>query len=252
MKKFGCGFVLGILMIGCALPAFALPEFLSNPMLSMSDGIRGTVGAAMTLWHKGDEPNIGAILNVTEEDVAALQAGDEAYVTEDPNEEKGTAAGDIPTLTYDFINRQVLKNKYWSPYGELNSKIQGGGNLSNVIKEMFFIEHEADNTEANRAKVQRRRDDYLRTLGREYTRLAYGVHEKLIKDVRGVSATLEGNGTIGTASGVDQTWKAVNRALIADIAMQIELLELDAARFLSVQPLVIMTKERPVATDSGS
>ena len=39
---------------------------------------------------------------------------------------------------------------------------------------------------------------------------------------------------------MDQTWKAVNRALITDSALQIQLMELDAARFLSIQPVEVL------------
>ena len=124
--------------------------------------------------------------------------------------------------------------------------------MQQVVKEMFFIENEADNTEAKQAEIVKNRTEYLTTVGKEYTQLAYDVQQKIIDDMSAVSSDINGNGSIGAVAGMDQTWKAVNKALIADIGMQIQLMELDAAKFLSVQPIMIMSEKRPEASNQGS
>jgi len=109
--------------------------------------------------------------------------------------------------------------------------------LREIIMKEFFIASDAENTSENRKKVQRNRDDYLRTLGREYARLSNTVQEKLSDDIGAVVAALNGDGSIGIVSGTDQSWKAINKAFLVDLALQIEMMELEAARFLSVQPI---------------
>ena len=77
--------------------------------------------------------------------------------------------------------------------------------------------------------------------------MAYEVQQKVIENMDSLGADIGGSGTIGEISALDQTWSSINKTLIADIALQIQLMELDAARFLSVQPIKIMSKEQPQA-----
>jgi len=230
-----------------ATPPIATPDATINP-LAMTDSVRGAIGNIMTLAKVGPEPETGAVLNCSQEEVGALEDGDESFRV---NEGTGSGADDLAISAYDYVKSKVFSDSKRTPYAELNRRIKGGGNMQTVVKDLFFIENEADNTEERQAEVTRRRTEYLTTIGREYTKLAYEVQQKLIDDMSAVSADINGNGSIGAVSGMDQTWKAVNKALIADIGLQIQLMELDAAKFLSVQPIVIMSKERPASSNIG-
>ena len=226
-----------------------LPALFSNPP-AMSDSLRGLIGNIMSLIEVGNEPELGAVLNVTQEEVAGLLAGDDISYEED--EGTGTAANAVPTATFDYINEKILSSGTKTPYAPLNSKISDDADMEKIVKEMFFIASSEDATTEKQAEIQSARNAYLTQIGKEYTRIAYNVQLKLIEDMDSVSSDINGNGSIGAVSGMDQTWKAVNRALIADIALQIQLMELDAAKFLSVQPLVLMTETRPGANNNDN
>ncbi|MBQ3695697.1 MAG: hypothetical protein II938_01840 [Alphaproteobacteria bacterium] len=223
-------------------------EVQINPQ-SMSDSIRGAIGNIMALLPAADGPQMGANINVTQGKADALVTGDASYVVDE-----GTGApsnSDLNISAYEYVKENILDNDKKTAYGPLNDKIKSGGDMTAVVKEMFFIENEEDNTEENKTKIMENRKAYLKTIASDYVYTAYNVREKLIDDMKAISADLNGNGTIGATSGIDQSWRAVNKALIADIAMQIQMLELDAARFLSVQPIVLMPKDRPAVENDG-
>ena len=256
MKKilgFVCG--VGLMMLPLSGHAetkgfFQMANPGTNPLI-MTDSIRGLVGNILSLisllgGSLASDPEMGATLNVTQEEVAGLLAGDDISYKVD--EGTGTGANAVPTPTYDYVNEKVLPADLKTPYAALNSKITTGADMEKVVKEMFFIANSNEATDEKQAEIQKVRNEYLTKIGKEYTRLAYNVQQKLIEDMDSVSSDINGNGSIGAISGMDQTWKAVNRALIADIAMQIQLMELDAAKFLSVQPFVLLTEERPGAS----
>ena len=255
MKKFlmSCVFVL-VTGFACktladVVPAgdIQTPDIALDPPI-MTDSVRGLIGNILALTKAGPEPETGAVLNVHQEEVGALQDGDESYRVD---EGTGSGADDLAITAYDHVKKNVFTSSKKTPYAPLNQKLKDGADMQKVVKEMFFIENEADNTEEKQAEVVKNRTQYLTTVGREYTKLAYEVQQKLINDMSAVSSDINGNGSIGAVSGMDQTWKAVNKALIADIGLQIQLMELDAAKFLSVQPIMIMSKERPADNNQG-
>ena len=162
----------------------------------------------------------------------------------------GETGPGLVTPTFDYINKNVLTAPLKTPYKPLADKLSEGADVRAVVQEMFFLPDAKSASEKKQQEVLARRTAYLTALGRSYTKLAYGVHQKLISDMNSVAADINGNGSIGATAGLDQTWHAINRALIADIAMQIQLMELDAAKFLSVQPVILMTETPPRGTKS--
>lgn len=247
MKKVKIFIVASLICFPLSAVAFEIPEWLMNPV-STSDGVRTAITTAVGLWHHSDGPKMGMTMNVTQEEVGALQEGDNSYQVP---EGTGTAskAGDIPTESFEYVKKNILDASKMTPYTPLNDKVKAGGDMVAAVKELFFIENESDATDEKRAEIKKHRDEYLTALGKTYVKLAYETQQKLIKDFEGVGSDINGDGVIGTISGGDVTWQAVNRALIADIALQIELMELDAARFLSVQPYVIMSETRTTGSN---
>lgn len=246
MKKFGMIFLLMVFFVFPVHRGWsALGEACgaaSNPWVT-GDPVRNMVGSLMNLFFKQDDPILGATMNVIQEEIQeALEGDGESYV-EDVG--TGSVGPGLTTPTYDYVNSKILTSNLKTPYAPLNSKLSSG-DLKKVVEEMFFIASPAEATEEKQAEVLKRRTDYLTTIGKSYTRMAYEVQQNLISDMSSISANINGNGSIGATAGMDQTWHAINRALIADIAMQIQLMELDAAKFLSVQPLILMTETPPV------
>ena len=253
--RFGCIFCLILL---CGTKAFAdpiatgelqTPDPVLNPPI-MTDSLRGLVGNILSLLKNLPEPETGAVLNAHQEEVGALEDGDESYRV-DEGTGSGGSASDLAISAYDYMKDKVFSDSKRTPYAPLNQKLTSG-NMQQVVKDMFFIQNEADNTEEKQKEIMSNRTAYLTAVGKEYTKLAYEIQKKIIDDMSAVSADINGNGSIGAVAGMDQTWKAVNKALIADIGLQIQLMELDAAKFLSVQPMMIMTETRPEASHQGS
>ena len=211
-----------------------------NPY-KMGDPLRNLIGIVMSLYAQAHSPTVGAYLNVTQDEVEALLAGDESYV-EDVG--TGEAGPGLSTPTFSYISSKISSGQK-TPYAPLNNKLTKGADVKAIVKEMFFIADAKEATDKKQEEVQARRTAYLTSIGKNYTRMAYEVQQQLISDMSAVSADINGNGSIGATAGLDQTWHAINRALIADIAMQIQLMELDAAKFLSVQPLVLMPETQP-------
>ena len=264
MKKNCCRFYLGVLFLG-GLQFLAWNARAQSPLnipdiqvdmvpvdqpatpavnpLEMSDSIRGAVGNILTLIDIGEEPELGALINVSEGTAEALIDGDESYIVD---EGTGSASGshDLKISSYDYIKEHVLDSGKKTAYTPLNDKIAAGGDMEQIVKDMFFIDTPQNDTDAKQLEIMRNRAAYLKAVSRNYTNLAYTIQTKLIDDMDAISADINGNGSIGAIAGLDQTWKAVNKALIADIAMQIQLIELDAAKFLSIQPFVLMSKDR--------
>lgn len=222
-------------------------DVLVNPNLT-SDNIRSLVTSVESLLVSASEPNMEATLNVTQEETAASLDGDESYKTDTGTGEAGSG---LSTITYDYINTTILKGSSKTPYTPLNNKLSSS-DLKSVVKEMFFIADEKSATEEKQAEILQNRTDYLTEISKYYVRLAYNVQQKLISDMDSISADVNGNGSIGATAGADQTWHAINRALIADVALQIQLMELDAAKFLSIQPLVLMSEKAPTTSTSTS
>lgn len=244
MKKF---LLLSFLLLVPMRSWGLIPAPWTNPLIT-HDTISSILSAIITLKTMGESPEMGAIFNVHEEELGALVDGDESYQV---SQGTGSKASDLGISAYDYMKEKVFDSKTKSAYGELNKKLTSGADMTAVVKELFFIEKDEDNTEANQKEVVARRTAYLTAISRDYINEAYNVQKKLIDDMDSISADINGNGSIGATSGADQTWKAINKALIADIGLQIQLMELDAAKFLSVQPIIIMTEKRPSTDGEG-
>ena len=263
-RKTFASTLLGILFVSTAAvavcPEEGIPMIVMAPW-SVTDPIRNTTGAVLSLYSLSQDPKqVAKIIGHQEETEAELGGGgeeesedegedEEESSNEEVEEGSGSSAGDMDISAYTYVKEKIFDKNMYSPYSKLNGKVKpvlgtSGANsrLREIILEEFYIENPSDNTIENRKKIQRNRDDYLRTLGREYTRLSNTVQSKLADDLSAVVSELNGDGSIGIVSGTDQSWKAVNKALIVDLALQIEMMELEAARFLSVQPISLIEK----------
>ena len=220
--------------------------FGGNPLVNpihIVDPVRSIVGFILSLINIGEDPVMAAWLNVTQEQVAAAVEGDRSYVTPQGT---GSPATEVPVPTYEYVQEKIFSNSNRTPYAPLNSKIAAGGDMEEAVKEVFFYSGD-DLDETKRKEIEKKRKEYVVALGKEYVKMAYEVQQKVIENMSALGTNIGGNGTIGAVSSLDQTWKSVNRSLIADIALQIQLMELDAARFLSAQPVQIMSETPPEA-----
>ena len=237
MKKI---FVALFLMLApmrgwCVIPA--------NPVI-VNDPVRTLMNVVIQFLALAENPQYGAVFNVIQEEVAGYVGG-EGEGGGAGGESAGSPATEVPAPAYDYVKANVLSSDKITPYAPLRNAVAGKGGeaIKNEIKKMFFWNTNQGArplTEEKRTELLGKRTAYLTTIGKEYTKMAYEVQQKVMENMDSMSADIGGAGTLGEVSALDQTWRSINKTLIADIALQIQLMELDAARFLSIQPVEIL------------
>jgi len=255
MKKILYSLVLMSLLSPVRLEAGWLPTVMPNHWFG-GDPYSSLVGTVAGLIASFSEPEMGATVNVIQEEADALESGSEQYVDA---EMSGSATSQgFATTAYDYVNQNIFNGAQRSAWSEFDSKINSLSTVDDteaLIKKTFFIENKAEVTPEKEEEIRQTRTKYLQTIGAAYAELAQEVQTRLIEDLNSVKTTkFNGDGLIGAVTGVDQTWLAATRALMADIALQLQLLEVDAARFLQDQKIELIDKpeglDQPNTTQS--
>ena len=257
----------------------SIAEFLAQQYLG-GDPITAMIGTVRGLLESFSEPEMGATVNVIQEEADALEAGSEKYIQAEMDG-SATSQG-FSTTAYDYVRQNLfeggasitsdsdseggnsesssstmkftkVKRSAW-PY--LNNRINDAMTVDGARKlviETFFVEDKEGVSQAKIDEVNKHRIEYLQAIGSEYSLLAQEVQKRLIADLESVNTTtFNGDGLIGAVTGVDQTWLAATRALMADIALQLQLLEVDAAMFLQYQPVEILPVPAGLKTNNNS
>jgi hypothetical protein len=280
MKKLLYAFVIVAFLYPTRAPATvitSIAQFLAQQYLG-GDPITAMVGTVAGLLASFSEPEMGATVNVTQEEADALEAGSEKYIQAEMDG-SATSQG-FSTTAYDYVRQNLfeggasissdsedgesdssnskmkfttVKRSAW-PY--LNNRINDAMTVDGARKlviDTFFVEDKEGVSQAKIDEVNKHRIEYLQAIGSEYSLLAQEVQKRLIADLESVNTTtFNGDGLIGAVTGVDQTWLAATRALMADIALQLQLLEVDAARFLQYQPVEILPVPAGLKTNNNS
>ena len=277
MKKVVYVFILVAFLCPTRVAAIEFPNILANQYLG-GDPITSMVGTVMSLIASFSEPEMGATVNVTQEEADALESGSESYIMAEMDG-SATSQG-FSTTAYDYVRQNLfegsgsvtpndsgdgsgssdssltittVKRTAW-PY--LNNRISDVMTVDDVRKliiDTFFVEESKDLTQEKIDEINNRRIEYLQTIGSEYSLLAQEVQKRLITDLESVNTTtFNGDGLIGAVTGVDQTWLAATRALMADIALQLQLMEVDAAAFLKEQPVDILSAPAGLKSNNSS
>ena len=86
-------------------PPIPTPNVAINP-LAMSDSIRGAIGNILSLLKVGPEPETGAVLNAHQQEVGALEDGDESYRV-DEGTGSADGSGDLAITAYDYMKEKA-------------------------------------------------------------------------------------------------------------------------------------------------
>jgi len=252
MKKILYSFVFASLLIPARANSFELLNILANHPMA-ADPYSALVGSIASLIASFNEPELSAMVNIIQEAGDDAEAGDEEY--------EGTGEDGTATTTgfsheaYDYVQENVFPSGHRSAWSDLDEAVDSVSSIADArqwVIDTFFIEDEEEMTLENEDKIKTRRTEYLQTIGSDYAVLAQEVQTRLKTDMESVKTTaFNGDGLVGTVSGIDQTWLAGTRALMADIALQLQLLELDAAQFMKEQQVTILEKPS-TASGAGS
>ena len=301
MKKLLSGCV-GLLILFSSVQSKAMLAWIPNGEdieYFGGDPYTSLVGTVAGIIASFSEPEMGATVNVEQEEIGALESGSEKF---EKLEMTGSATSQgFSTTAYDYVREktfgsvQFMHSTVRTSTDTATTAVDGvavGGNTvtrvidgstvlgttatttnetpyayfgnqvlnisrddaKKMIKENFFIENPEDMTPENVEAIRIRRTQYLQDIGTQYAVIAQEVQTRLIADLQSTITTpLNGDGLMGAVSGLYQAWLAACRALMADIGLQIELLELDAAKFLRDQPYNLLKEpEGDVLQTTGS
>lgn len=181
-----------------------------------------------------------------------------------PNAKGSITQTPLKNGAYDYIKTQLLDKTDLSSYKTLqtalsSSEYQGhslatcetlGWQTDNAkqtcaaIVNTFFTPF--DDTDPNKVKAQKQRQEYANQVSPRFIRLAYETQQKLITDLQAASsAPVASQNEVGSIANDGQTLDEMIKITVADLALQVEMMEADAMAFLLQQPVGIMPSEKP-------
>ena len=121
------------------------------------------------------------------------------------------------------------------------------------IVNTFFADIGEDNiTEEYKAQILAQRRAYAKQVGEWHTTIGYEIQQRAAADlVAAARAPVGSDNEIGAIAIDGQTLDEMLKIVVADVGVQIEMMEADAAAFLLHQPIGIMPKEKPVISETG-
>ena len=182
-----------------------------------------------------------------------------------------SATGDTkPTAltngAYDYVKSEILDQTDLSKYRELQNNLSRPTNVGHsqetcrslpfttdrarqtcmAVVNTFFADKGEENDASYENQIQRQRQEYANTIAPRFVTLGYTVQQKIIRDLSAAAqAPVAGNNEIASIANDGQTLDEMLKITVADLALQIEMMEADAMAFLLQQPVQIMPPENP-------
>lgn len=156
----------------------------------------------------------------------------------------------------DLARYSVLKTDLASPKAEGNARATCESlhytedrpkNTCIAVVDTFFADKGAEgNTEEYKSQKKRQRQEYAEEVTKYHTKLGYTVQEKVIADLKKASqAPIATDNEVSSIAIDGQTLDEMIKITVADLALQIEMMEADAVAFLMQQPVEILPEQRP-------
>lgn len=149
---------------------------------------------------------------------------------------------DASNLAYDFIKENMLDKKEVSKYGPVKDSMTSA---IEYVKSTYYIKDAKDITDEKRMEIQNKRQDYLREVNADVLAYGIGVQQNLVEDAKSISlAPTSGCDYIDDINKNTLIMIALAKQTIADIALQINMLELEAVRQTNSMPIEILEKPK--------
>ncbi|MBE6446575.1 MAG: hypothetical protein E7021_04150 [Alphaproteobacteria bacterium] len=247
-----------------SLNAGGTPFIFPAPPPVASDlgrSITGIVQGVLTLTQDGDSK---AELMVVQEQINtnADGTGDD---TPNPCSDGSVTQTPLENTAYDYIKAQILDRTDLTTYGklqtalsssskgahavsvceELNWKAGGKGKETcQAVVDTFFTKTGA--TDREMEKIQSQRQAYASTVVPRFITLGYETQQKLKADLQAAAvAPVAADNEIASIANDGQTLDEMLKITVADLALQVEMMEADAMGFMLQQPVAMMPKEKP-------
>ena len=119
-----------------------------------------------------------------------------------------------------------------------------------IVDTFFADKGDEGNTEEYKAKISQQRHEYAEEVTKYHTKLGYTVQQNVIADLKKASNAPVATDNEVSAIAIDgQTLDEMIKVTVADLALQIEMMEADAIAFLMQQPIEILPEQRPAVGD---
>ena len=237
--------------------------------IDLGRSVEGIVEGVINLCSDGDAK---AELIATQENVNTNADGTAGWTTNAATQAAGQAAATALTNgVYDYVQSEVLSQTDLTKYADLQKdiaspKAEGNAkktceslkftsdNTKNVclaVVDTFFADKgEKGNTEEYKESRLKNRQNYAQMVAKRHIVLGYNVQQKVIQDLQAAAkAPVSSDNEIGAIAIDGQTLDEMLKVTVADVALQIEMMEADAVDFLLQQPAEMMPENRP--TEEG-
>ena len=232
--------------------------------IDLGRSITGIIQGVLTLCGDGDaKAELIATQEATNEnaDGTAGDSTNTATLTA-----TGTAAATaLQNGVYSYIKSEILDQTDLSKYSVLQSNLSNPTNVGNsqatcdslhftgssqktcmAIVNTFFADKGNENTREYKEQILNQRQAYAKQVTERHITIGYNTQQKVIDDLRAASkAPVSSDNEIGAIAIDGQTLDEMLKIVVADVALQIEMMEADAVAFLLQQPVEIMPKEKP-------
>lgn len=267
---FSVAGILGILLISSSVQAtWVLPTDIkpTGPRFSIDLGrsLEGIVEGVINLCSDGDAK---AELIATQENVNKNADGTAGWTPNPASQAAGKAeATKLKNGVYGYVHDEILTQTDLTKYADLQKEIispkaEGNAratceslkftsdntkNICIAVVDTFFADKgQEGNTEEYKGQRLLNRRNYIQSIAKRHATLGYNVQQKVMDDLKAAAeAPVKSDNEIGAIAIDGQTLDEMLKITVADIALQIEMMEADAVDFLLQQPVEIMPKDKP-------
>lgn len=154
---------------------------------------------------------------------------------------------DATHTAFDYVNENLIKEAKKSTLGAPQKDYD---TAVEYVKRTFYHDDPKTITPAIEEKIKQARLDYLQEINTNVMSLGIGVQQAILEDAKSIStAPTSGCSFIDDMNVNTKTLSTIIKQTMADLALQIRLLELEAVKEQATQPISLLPK--PEKTQEG-
>lgn len=155
----------------------------------------------------------------------------------------------ITNLAFDFVNENMIKDIKKEKLGKVQTNWD---EAVKYIKSTFYHDDPSTLTPEITNELIRKRQDYLHDVSMNVMSVGIGMQQALVEDAKSISlAPTSGCGYIDDVNINTQTMIALAKQTMAELAIEIRLLELEAIKEQTKQPIALLPKPEDLSLSSG-
>ena len=265
MKKLYTTVLLGSLLCGVGYPLNSSAEVQCLYEIGMpywvtdwGRSIVGIITGVMELSNDGeDKAQIIATQEETNKNACGSSGSADSTDTSSGTMNLGSAgASGFSGSAFDYINTTLLStgigNVGYQPLKNALSAAKGDATLRADIREAVLKNFFADPTKSEESTseyknaIKDARNAYVQEASARHVNLGYRIKGHIQNDLSVISSLpVTGDGELGAIAVDAHTLEQMVKMELVDLALQIEMMEADAIRFLIQQPVEIMSETKP-------